>query len=350
MKKIAVIGNFGESGQPIADGQTIKTRILTSELQNQYGSDEVVVFNTYGGTINILKAPIYSFLALWRAKNVLILPAHNGVRVFPLLLVMLSMFFRRRRLHYSVIGGWLPQMITTKPLLRYLLKQFDGIYVETQTMKRALKSLGLENIYLLPNFKPLNIVDIDSSDSVCNIPYRLCTFSRVSKEKGIVDAINIVDKINRTQGKTIYTLDIYGQIDADQEELFKSIFTTVPEYVQYKGVADFNKSVEVLKPYFALLFPTHYYTEGIPGTIIDAYSAGVPVISAKWESFADIVDDNKTGLGYEFDDVRQLESILVSIIDNPQKLERLKEECIKKAQQYQPHIAIQPLLNNLIDN
>jgi hypothetical protein len=55
----------------------------------------------------------------------------------------------------------------------------------------------------------------------------------------------------------------------------------------------------VLKDYFALLFPTHFYTEGIPGTVIDAYAAGIPVISAKWESYSDVIDEGVTGIGYK---------------------------------------------------
>ena len=346
MKKIAVIGNFGKQGESVADGQTIKTRILTSELQRVYGSEEVICINTYGGVKNLFKAPFQCLKALCGAKNVIILPAHNGVCVYPLLLVMLSIFFPGRKLHYSVIGGWLPQMVATRSALSAVLKKLDAIYVETQTMKRSLESLGFENIYLLYNFKPLNIVE-SSSDSTYSKPYRLSTFSRVSKEKGIVDAIEIVEKINKSQGETIYALDIYGQIEATQETLFKSIFDNAPEYIQYKGVADFNKSVEVLQPYFALLFPTHYYTEGIPGTIIDAYAAGVPVISTKWESFDDIITDGQTGIGYEFDNLMQLESILLDVANNPQRIISLKESCRERAKQYLPDVAIQPLLNNL---
>mgnify|MGYP002519543662 CR=1 FL=1 len=32
------------------------------------------------------------------------------------------------------------------------------------------------------------------------------------------------------------------------------------------------------------------YTEGVPGTIIDAYAAGLPIISAKWLNYGDILD------------------------------------------------------------
>ena len=96
----------------------------------------------------------------------------------------------------------------------------------------------------------------------------------------------------------------------------------------------FAQSVEVLKKYFALVFPTRFFTEGVPGTIVDAYASGIPVISAKWESFSDVVDEGVTGYGYEFGKVVELERVLIDIANNPEKVISLKANCIKKAKDY----------------
>lgn len=48
-----------------------------------------------------------------------------------------------------------------------------------------------------------------------------------------------------------------------------------PPYIKYCGTVSFDKTTEVLKEYFALVFPTRFYTEGIPGTIIDAFASGL---------------------------------------------------------------------------
>ena len=45
------------------------------------------------------------------------------------------------------------------------------------------------------------------------------------------------------------------------------------------------------------IFPTRFTTEGIPGSIIDSYYAGVPVLASKWNSFDDVIEDGKTGVG-----------------------------------------------------
>ena len=68
------------------------------------------------------------------------------------------------------------------------LMSFDGIYVETNTMRKALEIQGFNNVYVMPNFKDLNILKESELVYHHTEPYRLCTFSRVMKEKGIEDA------------------------------------------------------------------------------------------------------------------------------------------------------------------
>lgn len=346
MKKVSVIGHYAY-GVDYLDGQTIKTKIITRELCRLYGQSEVLQFDTHGGKKTLLKAPLYVWKALQKTRNVIILPAHNGLRVFGRLLPFFRHFFKDRKIHYVVIGGWLPQMLESKKSLANALKKFDAIYVETNTMKAALKKQGFENIFVMPNCKPLEILSENELVYPEGIPLKLCTFSRVMKEKGIETAVEIIRCVNQKLAYTAYSLDIYGQVDSAQTEWFEHLKTQFPEYVRYCGCVDDNQSVELLQSYYALLFPTHFYTEGIPGTIIDAYAAGIPVISAKWESYDDVVDDGITGIGYDFDDVTQLEEILLRVARNPKELLDLKENCIHKAKNYIPKTAIQIINKNI---
>lgn len=344
---LSVIGHFG-FGRNFSDGQTIKTKIITKELDKNFGESEVLKIDTHGAKlISLLKAPFQAVKALKRANNVIIFPAHNGVKIFVPLLTFFRKFFKKRKLHYVVIGGWLPEFLKNKPKLTKKLKKFDYIYVETTTMQNALAEQEVANVVVMPNCKNLKILDASELVYPNGVPYRLCTFSRVMKEKGIEDAVDAVTTINERYGKIIYTLDIYGQVDANQTEWFENLKQEFPEYINYCGLADADKSVEVLQNYFALLFPTRFYTEGIPGTIIDAYSAGVPVISAKWESFSDVVDNGITGSGYEFGNVDELKAVLLKIADEPKIILDMKQACIEKAKHYCPETALTVLINNL---
>ena len=158
-------------------------------------------------------------------------------------------------MHYIVIGGWLPNYLKDKPKLRNWVSKFNFVYVETHVMLNALVKQGLKNAKHLPNFKRLKVLDESELIYQYNEPYKLCTFSRVMKEKGIEDAINAVTSINNEKKRVVFTLDIYGQIDDNYKERFDELKSAFPDYIKYKGVVDFDKSVDVLKEYMALLFP-----------------------------------------------------------------------------------------------
>lgn len=345
MKKICIIGHFG-FGKNLLNGQTIKTKIITAEIEKQFGEKNIFLLDLAGGVKKIPSLLIKIPIMLARCSNLIMMPVENGLMFLTPVLRFWNAFFKRK-LHYVVIGGWLPEFLKRRKLLRKMLQKFGGIYVETQTMKKALEEQGFSNVLLMPNCKELTPLKLEELVDLGKEPYKLCTFSRVMKEKGIADAVDAVKTVNEQLGRTVYELDIYGQIDSNQMAWFADLQKSLPEYVQYKGQVPFDKSMETLKNYFALLFPTRFYTEGIPGTIIDAYAAGVPVISAKWESFADVVEDGYTGLGYEFNNLEKLQELLIRIAVKPDVLSELRINCLEKYTEYKPETVIRKLIEEI---
>lgn len=338
MNKLCIVGAF-TNGVNTSDGQSVKTRNLSAELQKKMGTDNVISIDTQAGKLKVMLQVIALY---FRCDSIIMLPAQNGLKVFTPLLYFFNKV-AKRNLMYSVIGGWLPSMLETAEGLKSKLMSFDLILVETNTMKTKLEALGFTNITVMPNFKNLHV--LEKSDLIISEakPLKLITFSRVMKKKGIEDAINVVRRINNECSQAIYHLDIYGSVDPNETEWFDEIKASLPEYIKYRGVANPQDSVEIIKSYFALLFPTKFFTEGIPGTIIDAYAAGVPVVSAKWESFADVVDDGVTGIGYEFENVDDLYNVLNEAKDTPEMLNNLKENCLRKAYEFMPEYAMSKL-------
>ncbi len=343
--KCCILGHFGE-GINLLNGQTVKTRIIAEELQNQLGEDQVQKIDTHGGWKTLLKAPFQVLKALKKSKNVLIFPAHNGLRIYAPLLSFFKHFFKGRKLHYVVIGGWLPEFVSKRKRLAKTLKKFDGIYVETNTMKKALEAQGFENIYLMPNCKKLTVISEDELVYPEGTPYKLCTFSRVSKKKGIEDAVKAVRSVNNSFGFKAFTLDIYGQVDYEQVEWFNELQSSFPEYIKYKGCVAFDKSVEVLKNYFALLFPTYYEGEGFAGTLIDAFSAGLPVIASDWKYNPEIVNEC-VGYVYPAKDCAALTAVLKSVLENPDSLIGKKRICLEEAAKYDINSALKELINQM---
>lgn len=214
-------------------------------------------------------------------------------------------------------------------------------------MKQNLEKLGFTNISVMPNFKELKILSSKELKKDFQEPYELCTFSRVMKEKGIEDAVTTIVKLNQRYNKIRYCLDIYGQVDVDQKEWFDRLLDKTPNYIRYRGLVLPDESVSVVSKYFALLFPTRYFTEGIPGTILDAYASGVPVLASKWQNFDDIIVDGVSGLGYSILCVQELEKLLDGILANPDQWVALKQNCLDMAKKYESTLAVQILVENM---
>ena len=95
MHKITICGHFG-GNEKFLDGQTIKTKNIYLALLEKYGEKEINRIDTY----HWKKQPII-FLkrclkGIKESKNIIILPAQNGVRVFIPLFLLINKLYKRR--------------------------------------------------------------------------------------------------------------------------------------------------------------------------------------------------------------------------------------------------------------
>ncbi len=345
MKKVSIIGLF-MAGESISDGQSIKTRIVTDEIEKVEGFQNINRIDTYGWRKRPFNLLFSCFKAVWTSKNIVFMIDAGGIKIFPWLLSCANIF-TRRAIHYVVIGGWLINFVKNHKLSAWFLKRLSGIYVETDVMKNAMQILGFKNVYVMPNFKVLEKLTANELVYSSSEPYKFCTFSRVMKEKGIENAVSTVSNINSLYGRTVCTLDIYGQVDSDQIDWFENLKLSFNDAVKYCGVVPFNETVDILKEYYALLFPTEFYTEGIPGTLIDAYAAGVPVIASAWESVYDIVESDITGIVYPFEESDGLQNSMITFIENPDRVFAMKENCLERSLRYSPDAVMDILISRL---
>ena len=341
---IGICGHYSNASVAL-NGQTVKTKIVTQELCRHAGQDRVRCIDTHGGVKMLLKLPFQLWRMLAWCTDMVILPAQNGLRVITPILSLLNVFYRRG-LHYAVIGGWLPEFLEDKKVLSRQLKKFKGVYVETEAMKKALEKQGFANVFVMPNCKQLDILTPEQLTQPRK-PYKLCTFSRVMKEKGIEDAVEAVKRINEAAGETLVTLDIYGQVDQQQTQWFEQLRSQFPAYVRYGGLVPFDKSVEVLKDYFALLFPTYYEGEGFAGTLLDALASGTPVIASDWRYNPELVKQGRTGVLFPAGDVDALVGRLREALDDVSGWNAMRPLCLQEAHSYQPEEVLRVLLSQM---
>lgn len=347
MRYIAgICGHFG-FGLDLVNGQTIKTKIIAEELARTFGDEQIKCMDTHGGALAVPRMAWQLLRLFMQCGQIILLPAHKGVRLFMPLCCLYRLFFKRK-LRYVVIGGWLGDYLGKHYLLKRFLRHFEAIYVETNNMRLALESKGLQNIKVMPNCKRLTIARREAP-KLAGEPYRLCTFSRVMYEKGIEDAVLAVRDVNTRLGREAFTLDIFGPIDKAYQQRFDALRADFPPFIRYGGIINYNQSGQTLQNYFALLFPTRFaqtdrFNEGHPGTIIDAYAAGLPVISSRWDSFSDVIKEGETGFGYESGDCKALSDILEKITVTPAVIDEMRPACLRAAEEFLPEKALRVLM------
>ncbi|MDE5574359.1 MAG: glycosyltransferase [Bacteroidales bacterium] len=291
--KILLLGYLGNKSNK-KDGQTVKTRQYLELLQRNVGKN--IRISTFDTEI-LHTRPWRIANLLWktiRADKVVYLPAQNNLRYFFKPLYTLSRIFRFDII-YPLIGGWLPVFLENRPRFARKLGKIKGVFPENDTLARILgEKFGMKNVRTMPNFRFVEYVpQVPSSNPG---EFRLVFMSRIVKAKGIDTVFRLAACFSKPEIKQAcpLSIDFYGEIAPEDKAYFEQ---EVQGYgnVCYKGVLEPKDICRTLSGYDALILPTRYPTEGVPGAVIDAYMAGLPVFVSDWLYARDIVCHGKTG-------------------------------------------------------
>lgn len=340
MKKIAVIGFYGV-GNDFVNGQAIKTVTIVDYLKEIFGQNEIYIVNTYKWKKNPIKLLLKLIKAMFTCKNITMLPAQNGLKVFAKLIYFFNRVFHRQ-IYYIVIGGWLNDMLIENKSLKNCISKFDGIYVETKSLQSSLKNNGIKNVFYMPNCRKQVI--INKQENKIN---KLCIYSRIIKEKGIEDAINICRKTNNKLKSDIFTLDIYGKIDIDYKNEFQKLLDDNKDIVQYCGINGINDTIKTVSNYFAMLFPTFYEGECFAGTILDAFFAGIPIIANDWKYNSEIIENKVNGYVYSFRNIDMASNYIVELFNNVEQYKNICKNAMETSKHYTTEIVLKEFCDNL---
>lgn len=332
--KIGIWGQYGDGGQ-IADGQAVRTTIITNELKNRYGTDQVTFTNTNQWKKRKLAFLIKCAALIRDSEKVMILPADNGFKVFVPILMALNLFYRRD-LYYIVIGGFLPELLRKYPAYKLLVKRFKAVFVQTENLKKDLEDLGITKIYLLTNPKRLNTRSMDELHINNDEKVKACVFSRIYGDKGIEDAIDAVKIVNQRLGGQYVTLDMYGLLPEKYKDRLNELLEENKSFVKYNGIVDYDKTVETLKNYFVMLFPTYYHGEGFPGNVVDAYNSALPIIATDWLYNKDVIRDKHNGILVPIKNPEAIADAFMYLYTHRDVALEYARNCLEDAEQYKP--------------
>ena len=262
---------------------------------------------------------------LCQCDRLVYLPAYGNLKFLFPIIYLLSLCFGFKIL-YVVIGGWLVEFLSNKPFHRFCLKKITVICTETKLMKKNLiEAYSFSNVIVLPNFRKLADHSEKKDDNLLQNKLNIVFMARIQMNKGLDYIEDICKFISTTRFDDKIQIDFYGQVDDVDSAFFEGMVNQNP-FVRYLGVLLPQQIHRTLSQYDILLLLTHYYTEGFPGTILDAYIAGIPVIVTNWKHSQEFVDDKKTGYIVPFEDgTDNVINILTSLVNDKSVLQPMKQ-------------------------
>lgn len=116
---------------------------------------------------------------------------------------------------------------------------------------------------------------------------RFLFLSQLRPEKGLDDALRAIELCPPQ-----CTLDVYGPSLPTTDLL---ALRNHPRAV-YHGALPHEHVARVLADHDVLVFPSTYEGEGLPGIVVEALQAGLPVIATRWRALPELVNDEASGL------------------------------------------------------
>ncbi|MBQ7585999.1 MAG: glycosyltransferase family 4 protein, partial [Desulfovibrionaceae bacterium] len=176
---------------------------------------------------------------------------------------------------------------------------------------------------------PLNLAPNLSSSNKSR-PFKIMALGRFDVTKGfdiLISACKILEKQNFSFHLTLaggggVSLGL-GRLEGELKAQTKNL--GLEEYISFPGLIDHNQLPEILQSHDLFVAPCVIDKEGrrdgIPNTLIEAMSLGLPVVASNIHALPEIVIDQKTGLTVPEKDPLALAQAIYWMASHPKEAE-----------------------------
>lgn len=225
-----------------------------------------------------------------------------------------------------------------RKIIHYFYKDIHAAIVLSDKMSDQFAMFENLKIHTVANFFEDDIGHLQNFKIPPQNPakVRLLFLSNLMKTKGILLLLEAFSELQKSYPEV--KLDIAGYFIGDYEmskstlknEFFK-LLKTSPN-VEYLGAVSGQKKADLLKSSTILVLPSFHVSEAVPLVIIEAFASGLAVLTTKHNFLPDLVDD-KSGVLVEPNSKNALLDGLVKMLENPKKIEKMRQNNLKLAHQ-----------------
>jgi glycosyltransferase involved in cell wall biosynthesis len=189
--------------------------------------------------------------------------------------------------------------------IKHSLKVFDAFHVLNSDTKNLIKNWGYQNVYLIPNGVDTRLFqscDSPTHSSYFNILYT----GRLATIKGTDILIKIIHYLNEKSNIRNINFTIVGTGP------IKGLVTNLTRKYNNVRYLGFIHSTTTLARIYqeAHLFLIPSRTEGLPLSLLEAQSCGLPVVGSKIPGISDVIIDGKTGHLINVGDIKSFAEVI----------------------------------------
>lgn len=229
--------------------------------------------------------------------------------------------------------GRIPELSESKNweyrILMKVCKAADGVTVMDQRSQDALLSLGLRNVYNLPNPLSMDIIQaVEGMEGKTNrIPGKLLFVGHVINSKG---AIEMVEACKQFEGIELHVVGS-GDDKTKNEMVRIASEKNNGEWLKFIGALPHDEVLQEMMSASVFVFPSH--TEGFPNVILEAMACGCPIVTTSVGAIPEMLDIEH---GYNYGicvkprDTQAFADGLKQMLTNPENAARCAEKAKKR--------------------
>jgi glycosyltransferase involved in cell wall biosynthesis len=215
-------------------------------------------------------------------------------------------------------AGWL-----YRALVRYVLNTSHKVFVLSDYWKEYVESISINQcVYVINNFPSPEFEALNEEREFGKKPQvDLLFLGKIGQRKGIYDLVEAVEYLH-IQGVTGFKVHVGGNGEINKLKQFIDE-KQLEKYFNVVGWVGGNLKRELLQQSDVLLLPSH--NEGLPISILEAFSAGLAVLSTRVGGIPDAITDERYGILVEPGTPSSLAEAMLKYINNKRLIETVAQ-------------------------
>lgn len=216
--------------------------------------------------------------------------------------------------HHYLFNSWL-----LAPLFWFGAGYFHRIVLHSRHQKKQLPFISDQKILVVENGVPIPSL---SAERTKNNPPGILYIGHATAVKGLDVLLAALGRIQKHSTFHV-TLALTEFQNVNAENLVRR--NGLEQWVTIKGDVDV---IDEMQSHEVLIVPhkTSIGTSCYPNIVIEAFSAGIPVVASRTDVLEEIIEDGITGFLVPPGDVTALENILTKILNAPEMIDSMPEK------------------------